>query len=44
MYRNLSSSSEDDYTNCLDGFITVSPITMHVLEKKSLEALEKVKF
>ena len=42
--KNLSSSSEDDYTNCLNGYITVSPVTMHVLEERGFEALKKVKF
>ena len=42
--KNSSSTSEDDYTNCLDGYITVSPVTMYVREERSFEALKKVQF
>ncbi len=42
--KNSSSTLGDDYTSCLDGYITVSPISMHVLEERSFEALKKVQF
>ena len=42
--KNSSSTPEDDYTNCLDGYITVSPISMQIIEERSFKELKKVKF
>ena len=42
--KNSSSVPEDDYTTCLNGYITVSPVSMHVLKERSFEELKKVKF
>ena len=42
--RNLSSTPEDDYTSCLAGYITVSPISMQIIEERSFKELRKVKF
>ncbi len=42
--NNSSSSPEDDYTSCLAGYITVSPISMHVIEERSFKELKKVQF
>jgi 5'-nucleotidase len=42
--KNSSSAPEDDYTNCLDGYITVSPISMHIIKESSFEELKKVQF
>ena len=41
---HLPSSIEDDYNKCLNGFITVSPISMHVHKEGNLEKLKKVQF
>ena len=42
--KNLSSTPEDDYTSCLAGYITVSPISMQLIEERSFKELKKVKF
>ena len=42
--KNSSSVPEDDYTNCLDGYITVSPISMHFIKETSFKELKKVQF
>ena len=42
--KNSTSISEDDYTSCLDGYVTVSPITMSVRKETSFEKLKKVNF
>ena len=42
--KNSSSTPEDDYTSCLAGYITVSPISMQIIEEKSFKELKKVKF
>ena len=42
--KNSSSNPEDDYTNCLNGYITVSPISMHIIKERSLKELKKVQF
>ena len=42
--KNLSSTPEDDYTSCLAGYITVSPISMQIIEERSFKELKKVKF
>ena len=31
--KNSSSISDDDYTSCLNGYITVSPISMSILNE-----------
>ena len=41
---NSSSNSDDDYINCLNGYITVSPVSMIAKERRNLEKLKKVKF
>ena len=41
---NSSSSPEDDYTSCLAGYITVSPISMKIIEERSFKVLKIVKF
>ena len=41
---NSSSTSDDDYVNCLNGYITVSPVSMLAQRKKDLEKLKKVEF
>ena len=42
--KNSSLTLKDDYSNCLDGYITVSPISMHLLKEKNFEELKKVQF
>ncbi len=42
--QNTSSNPEDDYTNCLDGYITVSPISIHVSKERNFKELKKVHF
>ena len=42
--KNSSSTPEDDYAYCLDGYITVSPISMHIIKESSFEELKKVQF
>ena len=42
--KNSSSTAEDDYTSCLAGYITVSPISVHTIEGRSFKELKKVKF
>ena len=42
--KNSSLTLKDDYSNCLDGYITVSPISMHLIKGKSFEELRKVQF
>ena len=42
--KNSSSTPDDDYTNCLDGYITVSPISMHTIKKRRFKELKKVRF
>ena len=42
--KNSSLTPADDYTNCLDGYITVSPIYMNVFEERSFKDLKKVQF
>ena len=41
---NSSSTSDDDYINCLNGYITVSPVSMIAKGRRNLEKLKKVKF
>lgn len=38
------SGIEDDYTNCMNGYITVSPLSMNVYNKSNFEKLKKVQF
>ena len=42
--KNSSSTPGDDYTNCLDGYITVSPISMHSIKERNFKELKKVQF
>ena len=42
--KNSTSISEDDYTSCLHGYVTVSPITMSILKETNFEKLKKVNF
>ena len=42
--KNSSSHPDDDYINCLNGYITVSPFSMRTKRDKIFEKLEKVKF
>ncbi|MDC3017511.1 5'/3'-nucleotidase SurE [Paracoccaceae bacterium] len=42
--KNTSSTPEDDYTNCLKGYITVSPISMNIIQERSFKELKKVQF
>ena len=41
---NSSSTSDDDYINCLNGYITVSPVSMIAQRRRDLEKLKKVRF
>ena len=41
---NKSSTTNDDYENCLNGFITISPVSMSVQKEKNLENLKKIEF
>ncbi len=41
---NSFSNSDDDYIHCLNGSITVSPVSMRIQTKESFEKLKKVKF
>ena len=41
---HLISDIEDDYNNCLNGYITVSPVSMHVHKESFFEKLKKVRF
>ena len=41
---NLSSAIENDYINCMNGYITVSPVSMHVNKESNLDKLKKVQF
>jgi len=42
--ENSSSTLEDDYNHCLDGYITVSAISMHIIKERSFWELKKVQF
>ena len=42
--KNSSSTPEDDYNSCLAGYITVSPISMNIIEERSFKELKKVQF
>ena len=41
---NSSSTYDDDYVNCLNGYVTVSPVSMIAQRRRDLEKLKKVKF
>ncbi len=41
---HLYSAIENDYTNCMNGYITLSPVSMHVKEDNIFEKLKKVQF
>ena len=38
------SGIQDDYTNCMNGYITVSPVFMQVYNESNFEKLKKVQF
>ena len=42
--ENSSPNLEDDYNNCLAGYITVSNISMHIIKERSFWELKKVQF
>ncbi len=42
--KNSSPNPEDDYNSCLAGYITVSPISMNIIEERSFKELKKVQF
>ena len=42
--KNSTSISDDDYTSCMSGYVTVSPITMSILNETDFEKLKKVSF
>ena len=42
--EEVDSSSDDDYVNCLNGYITISPVSMSIQRERNLEMLKKVKF
>ena len=42
--KNSTSISDDDYTSCLNGYVTVSPIAMSILNETDFEKLKKVNF
>ena len=41
---HLSPALENDYINCMNGYITVSPVFMHVHKESNFEKLKKVQF
>ena len=41
---NSSSHPNDDYINCSNGYITVSPISVNIQREQNFEKLKKVKF
>ena len=41
---HLSPALENDYINCMNGYITVSPVSMHVHKESNFEKLKKVQF
>ena len=41
---NSSTHPDDDYINCSNGYLTVSPVSMHMQKKRNFEKLKKVKF
>ncbi|MDC3087497.1 hypothetical protein OA343_03125, partial [Paracoccaceae bacterium] len=42
--KNSSSNPDDDYTNCSNGYLTVSPVSMRTQRDEIFEKLKKVKF
>ena len=42
--KNSSSNPDDDYINCSNGYLTVSPVYMGTQRDKVFEKLKKVKF
>ena len=42
--KNSSSHPDDDYINCSNGYITVSPVSMRTQRDKIFEKLKKVRF
>ena len=41
---NSSSHPDDDYINCSNGYITISPVSRSIQREKDLEKLKKVSF
>ncbi len=41
---HLFSAIENDYTSCMNGYVTVSPVSMNVYEESNFKKLKKVKF
>ncbi|MDC3067806.1 5'/3'-nucleotidase SurE [Paracoccaceae bacterium] len=42
--KNNVGSLDDDYLSCLNGFITISPLSLRVNDYEAFKKLEKVKF
>ena len=42
--KNSTYMSEDDHTSCLEGYVTISPITMSIRKEPNFEKLKKVNF
>ena len=42
--KNSSSHPDDDYINCSNGYLTISPVSMRIRRDKIFEELKKVKF
>ena len=42
--KNSSSHPDDDYINCSNGYLTVSPVSMRTQKDKIFEKLKKVRF
>ena len=42
--KNRSSTSDDDFASCLNGYITISPVSMRITRQENFEELKKVKF
>lgn len=42
--KNSSSHPDDDYINCSNGYLTVSPVSMRTQRDKIFEKLKKVRF
>ena len=41
---HLSSALDNDYVNCMNGYITITPVSMHVHKESNFEKLKKVQF
>ena len=42
--KNSSSHPDDDYINCANGYLTVSPVSMRTQRDEIFEELKRVKF